>query len=147
MTQLPAKQLDIELGCFLCISPFRQPCMTQITDHLSYSISSFLCPSSYSYALNWSPQGVLLVKNPPCQCRRGKRQGLDPRVGKIPQGRAWKPTPDLLPGEFYGQRSLVGYGPQVCKESDATEVAQHAHTCFKLDWRFVIDMGALLYLK
>ena len=30
-------------------------------------------------------------------------------------------TPVLLPGEFQGQRSLVSYGPQCCKESDTTE--------------------------
>ena len=28
----------------------------------------------------------------------------------------------FLPGESHGQRSLVGYGPQGCKESDTTEV-------------------------
>ena len=27
-----------------------------------------------------------------------------------PEGRAWQPTPIFLPGEFHGQRSLVGYG-------------------------------------
>ena len=27
----------------------------------------------------------------------------------------------LLPGKFYGQRSLVGYSPWGCKESDMTE--------------------------
>ena len=31
------------------------------------------------------------------------------------------PTPVFLPGESHGQRSLVGYGPQGCKESDTTE--------------------------
>ena len=35
--------------------------------------------------------------------------------------RKWKPTPVLLPGKFHGQRSLVGYGPWGCKESDPTE--------------------------
>ena len=27
----------------------------------------------------------------------------------------------ILPGEFHGQRSLVGYSPWGCKESDMTE--------------------------
>ena len=27
-------------------------------------------------------------KEPPCQCRRYKRHGFDPQVGKIPRGRA-----------------------------------------------------------
>ena len=27
----------------------------------------------------------------------------------------------VLPGKFHGQRSLVGYSPWACKESDMTE--------------------------
>ena len=34
-------------------------------------------------------------------------------------------TPVFLPGEFHGQRSLVGYSPWGCKELDMTE---HIHT-------------------
>ena len=33
------------------------------------------------------------------------------------------PTPVFLPGEFHGQRSLAGYSPWGCKESDTTERA------------------------
>ena len=33
----------------------------------------------------------------------------------------WQPTPVLLPGESHGGRSLVGYSPWGCKESDTTE--------------------------
>ena len=33
----------------------------------------------------------------------------------------WQPTPVFLPGEFCGQRSLVGYSPWDGKESDTTE--------------------------
>ena len=50
-------------------------------------------------------------KEPACQCRRRKRHGFDPWVGKIPWRRAWQPTPLFLPGESHGQRSLVGYSP------------------------------------
>ena len=32
-------------------------------------------------------------KDPVCQCRRCKRLGFDPWVGKIPWRRAWQPTP------------------------------------------------------
>ena len=45
--------------------------------------------------------------------------GLDPWVRKIPW--KWQPTPGFLPREFHGQRSLVGYGPKGCKESDTSE--------------------------
>ena len=32
-------------------------------------------------------------KEPACQCRRCKRLGFDPWVGKIPWRKAWQPTP------------------------------------------------------
>ena len=35
-------------------------------------------------------------KEPSCQCRRHKRQGLDPWVRKIPRRRAQQPTPVFL---------------------------------------------------
>ena len=38
-----------------------------------------------------------------------------------PVGREWLPTPVFLPGEFHGQRSLVGYSPWGHKESDTAE--------------------------
>ena len=41
-------------------------------------------------------------------------------VWKIPSRRKWLLTP-VSPGEFHGQRSLVGYSPQDGKESDTTE--------------------------
>ena len=34
-------------------------------------------------------------------------------MGKIPWRREWLPTPVFLPGEFHGQRSLVGYSTGV----------------------------------
>ena len=40
---------------------------------------------------------------------QGKRWGFDPWVGKIRWRRKWQPTPVFSPGEFNGQRSLVGY--------------------------------------
>ena len=48
-------------------------------------------------------------KEPTCQCRRLKRCGFNPWVGKIPWRREWQLTPVFLPREFHGQRSLVGY--------------------------------------
>ena len=62
-------------------------------------------------------------KEPACQCRKCKRLGFDPWVGKIPWRRAWQPTPVFSPGESHGQRSLADR-----KESDMTEAAEHTHT-------------------
>ena len=50
-----------------------------------------------------------------------ERLGFHPWVGKIPWRRAWQPTPVFFPGESHGQRSLVGYSPWDCKESDTAE--------------------------
>ena len=49
-----------------------------------------------------------------CQCKRHRRCGFDPWVGKIPWRRKWQPTPIFLPGKSHGQRSLEGYSPQGC---------------------------------
>ena len=53
------------------------------------------------------------------QCRRCR---FDPWVKKIPCRRACQPTPVFLPGEFHGQRSLMGYSPWGCKESDMIKI-------------------------
>ena len=57
-------------------------------------------------------------KKSACQCRRG---GFNPWVGKIPWRKKWQPTPVFLPGEFHGQRSLLGYSSWGHKEADMTE--------------------------
>ena len=46
---------------------------------------------------------------------------IHPWVWKIPWRMEWLPTPVFLPGEFLGQRSLVGYSPWGGKELDTTE--------------------------
>ena len=71
-----------------------------------------------------------MVKNPPANAGDLRDMSLIPvfPVGKIPWRRAWQPTPVFLPGEAYGQRSLAGYRPQGCKESDMTEATAHNHT-------------------
>ena len=38
-----------------------------------------------------------------------QRHGFSPWGGKISWRRAWQPTPEFLPEEFHGQRSLTGY--------------------------------------
>ena len=65
-----------------------------------------------------------MVKNPPANADY-VRPRFDPWVGKIPWRRKWQPSPVFLPGKSHGQRSLVGYSPQGCKESDMTEAAEH----------------------
>ena len=60
-------------------------------------------------------------KEPACQCRRHKRHGFDPWVGKIPWSRKGQPSLVFLPGKSHEQRSPAGYSLWGHKESDMTE--------------------------
>ena len=53
------------------------------------------------------------------------RPRLDSCIWKIPQRKEWQPTPVFLPGEFHGQRSLVGYSSWGYKESKLTKRLLH----------------------
>ena len=78
---------------------------------------------------------VLLVSKSGCQglprwlggkesaylCRRCRRHGFNPWVGKIPWRRAWQPTPVFLSGRSHGPRSLSGCSPWGRKELNTTE--------------------------
>ena len=55
-------------------------------------------------------------KESACQCKRHRRLGFHPRIGKIPGRRKWQPTPVLLP-----EKSPWTKEPWVCKELDMTE--------------------------
>ena len=57
------------------------------------------------------------MKNPP----ESRRRRFNPWVRKSLWRREWLPTLVFLPGEFYGQKSLVDYSPWDLKESDTTE--------------------------
>ena len=71
----------------------------------------------YSYGFPGGASG----KEPACQCRRRKRHGFEPWLGKIPWRREWQLTAEFLLRESHGQRSLVRYSPWGHKESDTTE--------------------------
>ena len=65
-----------------------------------------------------------MVKNQPA-CRRPR---FSTWVRKISWRREQLHTSVFLPGEFHGQRSLVGYSPWDCTESDTSELLTHTHT-------------------
>ena len=62
---------------------------------------------------------VQVVKNPPANVRNVKDVGSILGSGRW-RSSARQPTPVFLPGESYGQRSLVGYSPWGCRELDTT---------------------------
>ena len=61
------------------------------------------------------------IKNPLTNAGHAKDVDSIPASGRFPQRRKWQPTPVFFPGKSHGQRSLVGYSPWGCKESDTTE--------------------------
>ena len=74
-------------------------------------------------------------KESTCQCRRHRRHGFDPWIGKISYRGKWQPTLVFLLGKVHVQRSLVGYNPWGHKESDTTKQLS-AHTVIKLVMKF-----------
>ena len=59
--------------------------------------------------MTWASQMTQGVRKPPANAGNIKRHGFDPWIGKIPWRMAWQLTPEFLPGEFHGQRSLVDH--------------------------------------
>ena len=65
--------------------------------------------------------GGAVVKTPSANAGEARDLGSIPRSGRSPGEGNGNPTPVFLPGEFHGQRSLVGYSPWGHIELDATE--------------------------
>ena len=77
----------------------------------------------------------------------------------IPWRRKWQSTPVLLPGKSHGRRSLIGYNPWGCKESDMTKQlhclivkeAEHLFVhilgLFLLGCFFLRHSGSSLYVR
>ena len=67
------------------------------------------------------------------QCIRCRRRGFNSWIMKISSRREQQPTPIFLPEEFHGQRSLMGYTPWGCKESDMIE-----RITLSLSWQLLV---------
>ena len=72
--------------------------------------------SSVILLLSW-----LSGKESVCQCLSMQEAQVQSLGRKDLWGRKWQPIPAFLPGKSHEQRSLVGYSPRGCKESDMTE--------------------------
>ena len=74
-------------------------------------------------------QGALVVKNLPANAGDLRTMGLIPGWGRSPGGGHGNPLQDSCLENSPGQKSLVGYSPRGCKESDMTEqLSMRAHT-------------------
>ena len=71
------------------------------------------------------------------QCRRPRFSSW---VRKILWRREWQPTPVFLPGECYGQRSLVGYctGSHRVSHDSANNTYNPLMTDFKMSVRLTV---------
>ena len=84
---------------------------------------------------DWGLPWWLSGRQSACQCKRCRRHGFDPWVGKIPWRMKWKPTPVFLPRQSHGQRSLaVGIG--------RNDLRRHVRLS-QQDWK--VGCGALLW--
>ena len=69
----------------------------------------------------WASQVALVVKNPPASAGDLRIEGSTPGLGRSPGGGNGNPFQYPCLKNPCGQRSLVGYSPWGCKESDTTE--------------------------
>ena len=74
-------------------------------------------------------QVVLVVNNPLANAGNIRDMGSIPGSGKFPGGEHGNPLQYSYQEDPHGQRSLVGYSPWSCKESDTAEVIEYA-LCF-----------------
>ena len=102
-----------------------QFCSTSLVYHISVQSWHYPLAGSIRFHRLRGFSGGASGKEPASQCKKCKRCGFDPWVGKITWRRAWQPTPVFLPEESHEQRNLVGYNPWGGKESDTTEATKH----------------------
>ena len=69
---------------------------------------------------------MLYINNVHVACNAGDL-GLIPVLGRPPGGEHGNPLQYSCLESLHGQRSLVGYNPWGCKESDMTERLNAAH--------------------
>ena len=82
--------------------------MKSFTLRLVYSFKKYLQSTQDEHGFPW-----WLSKE--FACNSGDL-GLIPGLGRSPWRRAWLPTPEYLPGEVHGQRSLAGHSQWGRKE-------------------------------
>ena len=82
--------------------------------------SSWVCTDGIHLQTRVFPGGDS-GKETACQCRRLKRHGFDPWVGKMPWRRTQQPAPVFSPGKSHEQGGLTGHSPWGRKGLDMTE--------------------------
>ena len=105
---------------------------------------SYICIFVCVYICVWASQVTLVVKNLSANAGHMRDAGsvhgwgdhLREEITTHSSILAW-------PGKSHWQRSLLGYSPWVCKESDVTEATEHTHTCVYA-WLYIICVYAYI---
>jgi len=88
-----------------------------------YGVAKSRTRLSYWTELHWRASPISQWVRICQQCRKHRRLGFDPCVGKIPWRRKWQPTPVFSPEKSHRQKSLAVFSPNAWQESDMTEQA------------------------
>ena len=99
-------------------------CIMRILSPLSpfsFTLDSFPLTTVYWFSYSSGVTRRFAYSSDGGVCLQCGTTGFDPWVRKIPWRRKWQPTPVFLSGKSHERRSLAGYGPWGCKESDTTE--------------------------
>ena len=103
LSSAPAGECQWETQFSYCFSP-----LYVFFNRCCYGPESTYCPITLSRTyLNGPQRGFEIPRwhsgnEFACQCRRCKRHGFNPWVGKISWSRKWQPTPVFLPGKPHG---------------------------------------------
>ena len=120
------------------------------SDHLCV----FYSANTVGFKQNWRMFILLHVgfwndcsdKEPAWQCRRYKRCGFNPWVGKLLWRRKWQLTPVFLPGESHRQRSLVGYSAWGCRVGHDWSDLACTYTCIRHQTTYIISICSFIPL-
>ena len=99
------REACFEKSVFLFLLNYSTPSLSVIVSPANFS----LYQKVYIFVL--TILNCLNGKESTCQCRRRRRHGSHPCLGKIPLEGAMQPTPVVLPAESYGQRRFASYSP------------------------------------
>ena len=112
------------------------------TSEVSVRVINYITASYLQNSLAFP--GGASGKESACQCRRHKRHGFNPWVGKIPWSRKGQPTPIFLPGKFHGKGGLMGYSLWGHKEPDMSEWTQTSYLQRQLEeWIIALSFGEI----
>ena len=82
-----------------------------------------------------------------CQCRRHKRHGFDPWIGKIPWRRKLHPTPVFCWDNLIDRGAWWAiYSPWSCKELEMTEHAPHTHMNL-INWATSLSLFTFMHWR